>query len=152
ASAVKAMHAKGCAYGMPSRQVDGMDVLLVRDAVSNAVEYARSGLGPSLLEAMTYRYKGHSMADPELYRHREEVETWKLRDPVRHFQTSLQLGGFFTVEQAEAISAEVDRIIEEAVEFANQSPDPDENALFEDVYVEPAAPEIKEPELVASRR
>lgn len=137
ASALKAIHAKGCAYGMPSRQVDGMDVLLVRDAVSNAVEYARSGLGPSLLEAMTYRYRGHSMADPELYRHREEVETWKLRDPVRHFQTSLQLGGFFTPEQAEAISAEVDRVVEEAVEFANQSPDPDESALWEDVYVEP---------------
>ncbi len=152
ASALKAMHSKGCAYGMPSRQVDGMDVLLVRDAISNAVDYARSGLGPSLLEAMTYRYRGHSMADPELYRHREEVETWKLRDPVRHFQTSLQLGGFFTTEQAETISAEVDRVIEGAVQFAEQSPDPDDSALWEGVYVEPVEQEARAAEPVGTRR
>jgi pyruvate dehydrogenase E1 component alpha subunit len=134
ASALKAIHAKGCAYGMPSRQVDGMDVLLVREAVSNALEYARDGLGPSILEAMTYRYRGHSMADPELYRHREEVETWKLRDPVRHFETSLELGGFLTPEQAEAISRQVDQEVQEAVEFAEQSPEPEPAAICEDVY------------------
>lgn len=134
ASALKAIHAKGCAYGMPSRQVDGMDVLLVREAVSNALEYARDGLGPSILEAMTYRYRGHSMADPELYRHREEVETWKLRDPVRHFETSLEMGGFLTPEQAEELSRQVDREIEEAVAFAEQSPEPEPAAICEDVY------------------
>ena len=91
------------------------------------------------------------MADPELYRHREEVETWKLRDRCGTSRPACSWVGFHG-EQAEAISAEVDRIIEEAVEFANQSPDPDESALFEDVYIEPAASEIKEPELVASRR
>lgn len=138
ASAVRFMHAKGCAYGMPGRQVDGMDVLQVRDAVANALGAARDGLGPSIVEAMTYRYRGHSMADPELYRHREEVETWKLRDPVRHFQTSLQLGGFLSDEQAEAISAEVDQVVQESVDFAERSPEPEPSAICEDVYADPS--------------
>jgi pyruvate dehydrogenase E1 component alpha subunit len=152
ASALKAMHSKGCAYGIPTRQVDGMDVLLVREAVSNALDYARSGLGPSLLEAMTYRYRGHSMADPELYRHKEEVETWKLRDPVRHFQTSLQLGGFLTPEQAETISRDVDREVQEDVDFADSSPDPDPSAICEDVYAGPEGREVGTPEAVGVGR
>ena len=152
ASALKAMHSKGCAYGMPSRQVDGMDVLLVRDAVSSAIDYARSGMGPSLLEATTYRYRGHSMADPELYRHREEVETWKLRDPVRHFQTSLQLGRFLTDEQAEAVSKDVDREVDDAVAFADKSPDPDPSAICEDVYAGPEGLEVGTPESVGVGR
>lgn len=141
ASSVLFMHAKGCAYGMPGRQVDGMDLLQVRDAVSKAVAVARDGLGPSIIEAMTYRYRGHSMADPELYRRKEEVETWKLRDPVRHFQTSLELGGLLSHEQAEAIEAEVDRVVDESVRFAEESPDPGQETLFDHLYAskEPAA-------------
>lgn len=134
ASAIKFMHAKGCAYGMPGRQVDGMDVLQVRDAVANALDFARDGLGPSLIEAMTYRYRGHSMADPELYRHKEEVETWRLRDPVRHFQTSLQLGGLLTDEVAKEIENEVNRIAEDSVRFADESPDPDPSTIFDNLY------------------
>ncbi len=136
ASSVLFMHAKGCAYGMPGRQVDGMDLLQVRDAVSKAVAVARDGLGPSIIEAMTYRYRGHSMADPELYRRKEEVETWKLRDPVRHFQTSLELGGLLSREQAEAIEAEVDKKVDEAVQYAEQSPDPTSDTLFDYIYAD----------------
>jgi len=136
ASSVLFMHAKGCAYGMPGRQVDGMDLLQVRDAVANAISVARDGMGPSIIEAMTYRYRGHSMADPELYRHKEEVETWKLRDPVRHFQTSLELGGLLTHEQADAIETEVNRVVEDAVQFAEQSPDPSPDTIFDDIYAD----------------
>ncbi|MHB8993055.1 MAG: pyruvate dehydrogenase (acetyl-transferring) E1 component subunit alpha [Chloroflexota bacterium] len=152
ASALKAIHAKGCAYGMPSRQVDGMDVLLVREALSSALEYARDGLGPSIIEAMTYRYRGHSMADPELYRHHEEVDTWKLRDPVRHFETSLELGGFLTPEQAETISRQVDQVIQESVDFAERSPDPPDSAICEDVYASPEGQEVGPPEFVGAGR
>lgn len=136
ASAVKFMHAKGCAYGISGRQVDGMDVLQVHDAVSNALESTRAGLGPSIIEAMTYRYRGHSMADPELYRRREEVETWKLRDPVRHFQTSLQLGGFLTPEQAQEIETEVAKVVQDAVDFAERSPEPSDSEICDDVYAD----------------
>lgn len=152
ASAVKFMHAKGCAYGIPGRQIDGMDVLQVRDAVGNGLELARDGLGPSLVEAMTYRYRGHSMADPELYRHKEEVETWKLRDPVRLFQTSMQIGGIITPEQIEEISAEVDRVIKEAVAFADSSPDPDVSTLFDHIYVEGSGTDTAAPEAIAAGR
>jgi pyruvate dehydrogenase E1 component alpha subunit len=141
ASSVLFMHAKGCAYGMPGRQVDGMDVLQVRDAVSKGIAVARDGLGPSIIEAMTYRYRGHSMADPELYRRKEEVETWKLRDPVRHFETSLELGGLLSKEQAEATEAEVDRIVEESVQFAESSPDPEFETIFDHLYSD----ELEEP-------
>ncbi len=152
ASALKAIHAKGCAYGMPSRQVDGMDVLLVREAISNALSYARDGLGPSIIEAMTYRYRGHSMADPELYRHREEVETWKLRDPVRHFETSLQLGGFLTPEQAEVVSRRVDQVVQESVDFAEQSPEPEPAAICEDVYAGSQEMEVGTPATAGAGR
>ncbi len=136
ASSVLFMHAKGCAYGMPGRQVDGMDLLQVRDAVDKGISVARDGMGPSIIEAMTYRYRGHSMADPELYRHKEEVETWKLRDPVRHFQTSLELGGMLTHEQAEAIEVEVSRVVEDATRFAEESPDPSPETIFDDIYAD----------------
>jgi pyruvate dehydrogenase E1 component alpha subunit len=155
ASSVLFMHAKGCAYGMPGRQVDGMDVLQVRDAVSKGVAVARDGLGPSIIEAMTYRYRGHSMADPELYRRKEEVETWKLRDPVRHFETSLELGGLLSEEQAGEIAAEVDRVVEESVRFAEESPEPEFETVFDHLYAGDAKerPEVESPgEAVAAGR
>ncbi|HEX9016401.1 MAG TPA: pyruvate dehydrogenase (acetyl-transferring) E1 component subunit alpha [Chloroflexota bacterium] len=154
ASSVLFMHAKGCAYGMPGRQVDGMDLLQVRDAVSKAVAVARDGLGPSIIEAMTYRYRGHSMADPELYRRKEEVETWKLRDPVRHFETSLELGGLLAKDQAESIEGEVERVVDDAVQFAEQSPDPTMETIFDHLYAsgEPAKGAEKAGEAVAAGR
>jgi pyruvate dehydrogenase E1 component alpha subunit len=136
ASSVLSMHAKGCAYGIPGLQVDGMDLLQVRDAVAKGISVARDGMGPSIIEAMTYRYRGHSMSDPELYRHKEEVETWKLRDPVRHFQTSLELGGLLTHEAADSIEAEVEKVIEECVKFAEESPDPSPDTIFDAIYAD----------------
>ena len=127
---------RGASFGIPGEQVDGMDVLAVRDAVKRAVERARSGEGPYILEVKTYRYRGHSMSDPAKYRAKEEVdEVKKTRDPIEHIK-KLLADAKATEDEIKAIDADIKTIVAEAVQFAQESPEPDPSELYTDVYVE----------------
>ena len=133
-----------CAYDMPSRQVDGMNVFSVYEAVREAAEHCRSGNGPMFLEVLTYRYRGHSMSDPAKYRTREEVEKYKERDPILQLQSYLYEHNLVTNEELDAIEASVAEEVADAVAFAEQSPFPPAQALYEDVYVQPDYPFLRE--------
>jgi pyruvate dehydrogenase E1 component alpha subunit len=132
---------KAAAYGMPGLAVDGMDVLAVRDAVAKAVDVARRDKRPCLIEARTYRFRGHSMRDPTaaLYRTRAEVEEERKRDPITLLEDRLRTAGLASEQEVKALDAEVRRVVEEAVRFAEESPEPPLNALLEDVFVEEGA-------------
>ncbi len=137
ASAAPEMIQKAKAYCMPAAQVDGMDVMSVLDATTLALDHTRSGKGPYFLEAITYRFRGHSMGDPERYRKPEEIDEWRRKDPIGKFQRRLIEGGLAEQGEFERIEAEVETEVAEAVAFAEASPLPPPEALFEDVYVEP---------------
>ncbi|MEE9324233.1 MAG: pyruvate dehydrogenase (acetyl-transferring) E1 component subunit alpha [Dehalococcoidia bacterium] len=123
-------------YDMPCCQkIDGMDVLVVRDEVMKWVERARNGGGPSFVEVMTYRFRGHSMADPLEYRNKQEEEKWKKRDPIPLFKKRLLAEAVVSEEEMALLQKEVDREVEEAVEFAEKSPFPSLESVYEDVYV-----------------
>jgi pyruvate dehydrogenase E1 component alpha subunit len=121
-------------YGMAGKTVDGNDVIEVFEAAAEAVERARTGGGPTLLECVTYRWKGHSKSDQELYRTKDEIGAWKKRDPVRLFRERLVTEGVITDEEASSIEAEAGHTISEAVEFARSSPEPDVDTILEGVY------------------
>lgn len=132
-SAVQQIVQKAGAYGMPSERVDGMDVEAMHAAMTKAAAHARKGKGPYFLEAMTYRFRGHSMADPELYRDKAEVEQWKKKDPINAYRAKLIKDKVFTKAQADALDKEVLAEIEAAAQFALDSPYPDESTLFDDI-------------------
>jgi pyruvate dehydrogenase E1 component alpha subunit len=137
--AVQTLEPRAAAYGMPYRAVDGMDVLAVREAVAEAVQLARSGDGPTLIESKTYRFRGHSMADPARYRGRDEEEQWKsTRDPIVLFERKLQEAGLMSDEEQRAAEDRADQEVEDAVRFADESPEPTYDELFDDVSVENA--------------
>ncbi|MDE2861773.1 MAG: pyruvate dehydrogenase (acetyl-transferring) E1 component subunit alpha [Chloroflexota bacterium] len=121
-------------YKIPSVRIDGMDVLKVREATQEAIAHVRGGNGPFLIEAMAYRFRGHSMADPAEYRARSEEERWRMRDPITTFGASLVDGGTATQEELDEIRTEVEEIIDAAVQFAEDSPFPEPEALYDDVY------------------
>ncbi|MBI4233771.1 MAG: pyruvate dehydrogenase (acetyl-transferring) E1 component subunit alpha [Chloroflexi bacterium] len=121
-------------YRMPARQIDGMNVLEVREATGEAVEHARAGGGPVFLEAITYRFRGHSMADPMDYRDRAEEEQWRPKDPIVTFRKLLLESGAAREEDIQALERSVEAEVEEAVRFADASPEPPPEALYEDVY------------------
>ncbi|GBD11421.1 Acetoin:2,6-dichlorophenolindophenol oxidoreductase subunit alpha [bacterium HR23] len=121
-------------YRIPAYQTDGMDVLAVREATLRAVEHARQGKGPYFLEALTYRFRGHSMADPVEYRDKAEEEAWKARDPLPAFQRYLLENASATLEELSHIEQEVEEGVEEAIRFADASPEPPPQALYEDIY------------------
>lgn len=125
---------RAAAYAMPGTVVDGNDVLAVHEAVAQAVDRARLGEGPSLIECKTYRWKGHSKSDQERYRTREEVTAWKKKDPIPRFEAHLIEQGVLTAEQAEKIAKEARALIEEAVAFAESSPEPRVEEISEGVY------------------
>jgi len=125
---------RACAYGIPGRTVDGMDVLAVYEAAWEAIERARTGGGPTLLECVTYRYRGHSRSDRQRYRTREEVEAWRAQDPIARLESLLLNQGVLTEDALTQLRADVRAEIEEAVRFAEQSPEPDPARLLEDVY------------------
>jgi len=130
---------RGASFGIPGELVDGMDVLAVKDAVERAVKRARAGEGPFILEVKTYRYRGHSMSDPAKYRTKEEVdEVKKTRDPIDHIKALLETAKA-TEDEIKTIDAEIKAIVAEAVQFAQESPEPDPSELYTDVYVETAA-------------
>ncbi|HEY1261865.1 MAG TPA: pyruvate dehydrogenase (acetyl-transferring) E1 component subunit alpha [Stellaceae bacterium] len=127
---------RGVPYGIPGEQVDGMNVLAVHEAGTAAVEHARSGHGPILLEMLTYRYRGHSMSDPAKYRTRDEVNRMRAEhDPIDQARRRLVEGG--TAEAAlKAIEGEVRALVAEAAQFAQDSPEPDPAELWTDVLAE----------------
>ncbi len=135
ASSVRDLYQRGSAYGIPRRDVNGMDLLAVREALAEAISRAREQKQPTLLEVETYRYRGHSMSDPGKYRTKQEVEEMMRRDPIRLFgEVARKQHG---VEQAalDALDQEVQAEVAEAVRFAEQSPWPSPETLYEDVYV-----------------
>jgi len=143
-SAVPEVWRRASAYDVRGEAVDGMDVLAMRDAVARAAAECRpEGGKPVLLEARTYRYRGHSMADPATYRTRDEVELEKRRDPLDVLLGKMRAAGQDPSQQElEQIEAEVAREVEEAVRFAEESPDPRPEAIWEDVYASPDDPAL----------
>jgi len=125
---------RAAAYGIPGVVVDGNDVLAVYEATREAVERAREGKGPTLIECKTYRHKGHSRFDPATYRPKEEVEEWLKKDPISRFRARLLETGILTEEEANRIEQEVFAAVEEAVKFALESPYPEPKEALEDVY------------------
>ena len=137
-SATTDLSQRGASFGIPGEQVDGMDVLAVREATERAVKRAREGGGPYILEVKTYRYRGHSMSDPAKYRTKEEVdEVKKTRDPIDHVKLLLEQAGA-TEADLRPIEDEIKAIVAEAVQFAQESPEPDPSELYTDVYQEAA--------------
>jgi pyruvate dehydrogenase E1 component alpha subunit len=134
-SAVTDLQRKGESLGVPGMRCDGMDILDTHRVVSEALARVREERRPLLIEAVTYRFRGHSMADPEDYRSKEEVAQWRERDPIPAFSDLLERQGALTTEQHEQIERDAVQQVDAAVEFAEQSPFPDPDMLYEDVYV-----------------
>ena len=124
------------AYHMPSKRVDGMDVLAVREATKEAVELVRGDGGPFFIEALTYRFRGHSIADPLEYRAKTEEEEWRIKDPILALKNHILEERLISYEGLEAVNQEVEIVVEEAIAFANESPFPEPESLYEDVYGE----------------
>jgi len=135
-SAFNEIHRKAQGYGIPGHVVNGMDVLAVRDACDEVVSYVRQGSGPVLLEARCYRYQGHSMTDPGKYRSQAEADLWRKRDAIPRLARHLIEEGIADQARLDEIQAEVNAIVEDAMQYAEQSPEPGPEALYEDVYVE----------------
>jgi len=136
ASAAPDMITKAAGYAMPARKVNGMDAVEVYNATREAIDAIHDGQAPQFLEVITYRYEGHSMGDPLRYRTKDEVEKWRGDDPIGILERKIFDEKFATKEELEQIDAEVEKVIEEAVAFAESSPFPEPEALFEDIYVE----------------
>jgi pyruvate/2-oxoglutarate/acetoin dehydrogenase E1 component/TPP-dependent pyruvate/acetoin dehydrogenase alpha subunit len=134
AAAVPDVANRACAYDMPGEVVDGMDVLAVREAVGRAIERARRGEGPTLLECKTYRWYGHSRSDPRVYRTKEEEAAWKARDPILNFAAWLVENGTCTEEEVDQVEAQVEEAIDQATDFALNSPFPSPDEVEAFVY------------------
>ncbi|WP_425409086.1 pyruvate dehydrogenase (acetyl-transferring) E1 component subunit alpha [Hyphococcus sp.] len=129
------LYRRGAAFGIPGMEVDGMDVLAVREAGRQAVEHARTGEGPYILEMKTYRYRGHSMSDPAKYRTREEVDEMREHnDPVKRCEARIFDNDYADEAALKDIDKDVKAIVKEAAEFATESPEPDPKELFTDIY------------------
>ncbi len=134
ASSTTDLYKRGEGFGIPGKQVNGMNVLEVRQAAMEAVEYVKSGKGPMVLEMKTYRYRGHSMSDPAKYRSKEEVEQYKeQRDPIEHLKAEMIKLGVISEDDLKAIDKETKQIVNDAAEFAQESPEPPESELWTDV-------------------
>lgn len=136
ASATANIFEKAAAYRMPATQIDGNDIELVYATIQEYAQRARSGEGPQMVEAMTYRFEGHSMGDPQRYRSKEEVEGRRPDDPINRWEKNLLERKWTTEDEIKAMFARVDKQIEEAVKFAEESPFPDPSELYTDILVE----------------
>jgi pyruvate dehydrogenase E1 component alpha subunit len=134
AFAIERISDRAAAYGMPGVTVDGNDLLAVHEAVSQAVQRARAGDGPSLIENVTHRWRGHSKSDANRYRTKEEIEAWKLKCPIRRFLTLLLDEGTMTKDEADQIEREAYAEIDRGVDFADASPEPAVETIEEGVY------------------
>ena len=130
-----ALWKRGEAYGIAGEEVNGMDVLAVKDAGERAVAHCRAGKGPYILEVMTYRYRGHSMSDPAKYRTREEVQEMReKRDAIEQVRQMLLTGGHASEDDLKKIDKEIKDIVNEAAEFSKESPEPPLEELWTDIY------------------
>jgi pyruvate dehydrogenase E1 component alpha subunit len=136
AAAVWDVYRRACSYDMAEETVDGMDVLAVHEAVTGAVERARAEHLPTLIEARTYRYMGHSMADPihGHYRTKEELEEQKAKDPIQYLSDMLRGADLLDDDALQQMRQSVEEEVDDAMKFAEASPDPEPDALFTDVY------------------
>jgi pyruvate dehydrogenase E1 component alpha subunit len=134
----------GLSYEMPSRIVNGMSPEAVHEAIEEAAARARRGDGPTLLDIRTYRYKGHSMSDPQKYRTKDEVNDWMEKDPIDHCLDVIKNNKWLTSKEIEEIELWVKKEVEESVEFAENSPYPEAHEIYEDVYMQSDYPYIKE--------
>jgi pyruvate dehydrogenase E1 component alpha subunit len=132
-SSVTDLSLLGSSYDIPGKQVDGMDAVAVYEEVQAAVRRARTEMEPSFLEAVTYRYRGHSMSDPATYRTKEELEEYKRQDPILILKGRMAEAGQLGEEEFQALNGECQAAVEEAVRFAEQAPEPATEALYEDV-------------------
>ena len=134
ASAETHLYRRGASFGIPGKEVDGMDVVAVREEAREAVEHARGGGGPFVLEMKTYRYRGHSMSDPAKYRSRDEVDEMRTKsDPIERCKKRLLEGGEIDEDELQAIDKEIKAIVKESADFALESPEPDPAELYTDV-------------------
>ncbi len=135
-AAAGTMLQKATAYNLEGQQVNGMNVLEVYEATKEALQKIRDGDGPQFLEMITYRFEGHSMGDPLRYRTKEEVEKWRGDDPIGILERHLLQEKLASEEELEVIDQQVDEAVEESVQFAEESPLPDAEDLYSDIYVE----------------
>ncbi|KKB09543.1 pyruvate dehydrogenase (acetyl-transferring) E1 component subunit alpha [Devosia chinhatensis] len=128
---------RGASFDIPGEQVDGMDVRMVYDAAQRAIEHARSGKGPYILEMLTYRYRGHSMSDPAKYRSKDEVTKYRQeRDPIEQVRARLIEGGVVSEDDLKKIETDIRAIVTEAADFATNDPEPDASELWTDITIE----------------
>jgi pyruvate dehydrogenase E1 component alpha subunit len=130
------IYKKASVFNMPGYEVDGMDLLAVREVAKEAIARARAGEGPTLIEALTYRFRGHSLADPDELRSPDEKEFWGAKDPIKKFGAFLIEREIFTQEELDKINLEIQAVVDDAVKFAEESPDPDPNDLYRYVFAE----------------
>jgi pyruvate dehydrogenase E1 component alpha subunit len=135
ASAVSEMIQKAEGYGMENARVDGMDLMAVRKQTKEMLDKIRGGNGPMFLEVMTYRFRGHSMGDPERYRKAEEVHKWQENDPIGIFRRYLIAENISTAEELDGQDDQALAIVDESVQFAENSPEPPVEELYADIYV-----------------
>jgi pyruvate dehydrogenase E1 component alpha subunit len=143
-SNVKELYKLGHGFEMPSKAVDGMSCEAVHEAIAEAADRARRGDGPTLLEMLTYRYKGHSMSDPAKYRTKGELEQYKAKDPIEQTLNTLKDNKWISEKEIEDIDKRVKELVDESVKFAEESPFPTEDELYKDVYVQDDYPYIIE--------
>lgn len=124
----------GLSYDMPSESVDGMSVEAVHNSIAKAAAHCRSGEGPYLLDIKTYRYKGHSMSDPQYYRTKEEVNEYKGKDPIAQVLNTILTEGWLSEKEVETIEKETKELVAGSVKFAEESPAPELSELYNDVY------------------
>jgi pyruvate dehydrogenase E1 component alpha subunit len=130
------------AYDMPADKIDGMSPEAVHDSVARAVKRAKEGDGPTLLEMKTYRYKGHSVSDPQKYRTKEEVDEYKDQDPITKVANTILENGFATKEDLQFIDQKINALVDESVRFAEESPWPADDELLKDIYIDEQYPFI----------
>ena len=136
ASAVSEIRQKAEGYAIPNSRVDGMDLLAVLEASQEILEKVRNGGGPYLLEAVTYRFRGHSMGDPERYRKPEEIKRWQETDPIGIYRAKLIEKGIATDAELDALDQQVEKEVAEATQFAENSPEPELSALYDHIYAD----------------
>lgn len=130
------IYKKASVFNMPGYEVDGMDLLAVREVAKEAIARARAGEGPTLIEALTYRFRGHSLADPDELRSPDEKEFWGAKDPIKKFGAFLIDREIFTQQELDEINLEIQAVVDDAVKFAEESPEPDPSDLYRYVFAE----------------
>ena len=130
------IYKKASVFGMVGVEVDGMDVLAVRTVAQEAIARARAGEGPTLIEALTYRFRGHSLADPDELRSKEEKEFWFPRDPIKKLAAYITELNLATQEELSSVEHKVQELINDAVQFAESSPEPDPSELYRYIFAE----------------